>query len=84
MSRDGWVYTSDASWANRGNRSGTRYHWPREDDPSLAACGIFMLDSDYGGQPMQFVPDHLRCRRRACQQRFNAPAGPSGEDQTKP
>jgi hypothetical protein len=61
--RDGWVY-----------RSGTRYHWPSDEDGALAACGRFVLDVDHSGQAFQLVPDFQRCQRRACQRRFDGPA----------
>lgn len=68
--RDGWVYVSDASWASKGNRSGTRYHCPRPADPALSACGYFMLDLEYGGQPAEMVTQRIRCRRSACVTRW--------------
>lgn len=69
---DAWVYLSDASWAPRGNRSGTRYHWPNPSDEALAACGRFVLTNSEPvlGMPAGEVPEHLRCKRRACARRW--------------
>jgi hypothetical protein len=73
-----WVYTVDTSWADYGNRSGTRYHVPDPDDAAKAVCGLHMLDP-LMGMPASEVPDHMRCRRAACRNRW-APAT-TGDDQ---
>ena len=71
---DGWVATADASWAVKGNRSSTTYHWPNEKDAALSCCGYFVLDDEYGSQPWADVPESMRCRRGACQKRYRAAA----------
>lgn len=63
------VYTADASWARKGNRSSVKYHWPRPDDAGLARCSTLTV-LDVSGIGPEWVKRTMRCQRPGCKQRW--------------
>lgn len=71
------VYLRDASWHATIGRA-SQFHWPRLEDPALAACSsntVLLSGEDTGwlsGEDPADVSQTLRCRRRGCAEKWAA------------